>query len=215
MLQSTINLQILSENDTAITTKKYKLSIILSESNDRNMWPFSRQKISSSCIVSSHPIHGPPSNSSYGFVHLMLHIHLGIWDYLLTSHPRHMQCYHHWCSQLQAEFYFGSQGWFPISKPCMHCFFPNYLLCPLVKWQVNSSPHVGVLQVFAFWTGMLEVSFLYLFHILPLQMCTAKVPVLQAGFLNHSVLKADFSRCITWSSENWTATKVVSQEHVM
>jgi hypothetical protein len=41
MLLSKINLQVLSENDTAITTKKSKLSLILSQSDDQNMKPFS------------------------------------------------------------------------------------------------------------------------------------------------------------------------------
>ena len=100
-----MNLQIQSENDMAITTKKSKVSLTLSQSDDdQNMQPFSCQTVSSSCIVSSHPLHGPPSNNSYSFVHLMLHIHRGIWDYLLSSHLRHLQCCHHWCYQLQAEF---------------------------------------------------------------------------------------------------------------
>jgi hypothetical protein len=91
VLLSKINLQILSENDKAFTTKKSKLSLILSQSyDDQNMKPFFFFFVSPSCIVSSHPLHGPPWNNSYGFVHWMLHIHLKIWDYLLTIHPRHL-----------------------------------------------------------------------------------------------------------------------------
>jgi len=42
VLLSKINLQILLENDMAITTKKSKLSLILSQSDDdQNMKPFS------------------------------------------------------------------------------------------------------------------------------------------------------------------------------
>jgi hypothetical protein len=81
-----MNLQILSENHMAFTTKKSKLSLILSQSDyNQNMQPFLCQKISSSCTVASHPLHGPPSNNSYSFVHLMLDIHLGIWDYVIQG----------------------------------------------------------------------------------------------------------------------------------
>jgi len=100
---------ILLENYMAITTKISKLSLLLSQFHyDQNMQPFSRQTL----ILILHCF--KPSITWTTF------IHLGIWDYLLTSHLMHLQCYH-WCSQLQAEFDVGSQEWFPISKPYMQC----------------------------------------------------------------------------------------------
>jgi len=129
--------------------QKFKLSLLLSQSHDdQNMQPFSHQTLSSSCIVSSHPLHGPPSNNSYSFVHLMLYIHLGIWDYLLTSHLRHLQCCHHWCSQLQAEFDVGSQGWMVSYFKTLHavqedsCMYRYGICLHIYHWHGNKLYHI-------------------------------------------------------------------------